>query len=82
MTKFCKDCKHAVPEISFFGLRFKYKFAKCDRTAKPPDTNYYYVTGEENKISDIDKLFYCSTERDSNRINSCGPEAQYFEAKQ
>lgn len=68
--KFCKDCKHYVPQYQsdfFFGIevgKSETQFPKCAKFLEP-------VKGEPEN--------HCSTARSLSRL--CGPEGQFWEAK-
>lgn len=71
--KFCKDCKHCIPDLFLSVPRFD-SFAQCAKTdfTKPARDP---VTGKTRK----GRFDYCSGER--SKWGTCGPAAKLFEAK-
>lgn len=84
--KLCKDCKHCIPDRSWWWfaivpflipalLNYQWRYARCRRLR---DRRYGHLfTGE--RITERDRFRSCSIAREFD--DYCGPDAKYFEAK-
>lgn len=73
--KLCIDCRHFVPNKDHTNPEQKAQFAFCAKSGDKNDT-LTLVDGRAPKMQ------YCSIQRTHyDTIETCGPDAKYFEAK-
>lgn len=93
--KFCKDCKHSIPDrsgwwfclflpllpyMAWLAYCGQYRYAKCRVTAAPNLDNGHRYTGEPYR--EKPDYLYCATSRSSRCDDGrCGPEGKLFELR-
>ena len=76
-NKFCKDCKHCIPDNP--DIEFS-KCALAPKEAVSERRRHWLVTGiGEEPTDENGEHFFCSTER--GHLSGCGPEGSRFEPK-
>lgn len=72
MSKFCVNCRYSEAPSANFDVK---DYTKCTYSY-PGEVDL--VTGEPKK----QQFIYCCSLRDSMSARNCGPNAQFFEAKE
>ncbi len=67
MTKFCKDCRHCLPETADFPTAPPFKYARCA------------LTGQPNLVTGNMETHFCAVARQDGQ--PCGPLGSRFEAR-